>query len=241
MMMETRMKIMTLSIVAMISLSWIGSATVAGLTDLTLFKNEHVSLSASPGTSGGQYYYLWNASWTISENGTTLSLLNSQNPLIFDAPSIAGEYTVKVLVVDQKAPNNCKAEKTINLHVKECCPVLKTDYCVNDTPNWCWYDSCTIPTGWAIPWVTEPSSIVFKWYVPSNATAVTSSGPCYSPNLKASPFAIPDATTPTKANSVRLNVTQTTSAHGGTSITLYSCTKTFDLHWVPIPSISLTS
>jgi hypothetical protein len=232
---------MTLSIVAMISLTCLGGVAAADLTDLTLFVKEHVSLSASPGTSGGSYYYLWNASWAISENGTTLSLIGSKNPLVFDAPSTAGNYTLKVLVADQKAPDNCKAEKTINLHVKECCPDLKTDYCVEDTPNWCWYDSCTNPTNWNPSWVTEPSSIVFKWYVPSNATTVKSTGPCYSPNLKALPFMIPNATTPTTLNSVRLDVTQTTAAHGGSSITLYSCTKTFNLHWVPVPSISLSS
>jgi hypothetical protein len=109
MMMETRIKIMTLSIVAMISLTCLGGVAAA---DLTLFVKEHVSLSASPGTSWGSYYYLWNASWAISENGTPLSLIGSKNPLVFDAPSTAGNYTLKVLVADQKAPDNCKAEKT---------------------------------------------------------------------------------------------------------------------------------
>lgn len=239
-MMGTRLKIMALSIVAIISLMGLGGATVGDLTDLTLFVNEHVSLSASPGTSGGSYYYMWTASWSISENGNPVNMLVSQNPLVFDAPATAGEYTLEVLVSDQKAPDKCKAEKTINLHVKKCCPVLLDDYCVEDTPIWCWYDSCTIPTGWSPAWVTEPSSIVFNWYVPSSATAVTATGPCYNPILTASPFAIPDSGTPTKPNSVRLDVTQTTSAHGGSSITLYTCTKDFNLHWVPVPSISLS-
>ena len=244
-MIGTKMKIMALSIAAMISLLGLGGAAAAsGLTDLTLFVNEHVSLSASPGTTGGSYYYMWTPSWAISENGAALTGVISQNPLVFDAPPAAGDYTLKVLVTDSKAPDKCKAETTINIHVKDCCPLIEANYCVEDKPTWCWYDSCRNPTGWAYPWVVNPSSIVFNWYVPSTpsiATVASATGACYSPNLKASPFTIPDATTPTQSNSVRLDVTQTTSAHGGTSITLYSCTKTFDLHWVPVPSIGLTT
>ena len=245
-MLGTKTKIFALSIMAMISLIGLGGASIS---DLTLFVNEHVSLSASPGTTGGSYYYMWTPSWSITENGAALATPISQNPLVFDAPSTAGDYTLKVLVTDINAPANCKAETTINIHVKECCPLLEENYCVEDTPTWCWYDSCGIPTGWTPAWVVNPSSIVFNWYVSSGATVTSSiasivapvTGACYSPNLKASPFTIPDATTPTQSNSVSLDVTQTTSAHGGSSITLYSCTKTFDLHWVPVPSIDLSS
>jgi hypothetical protein len=242
MMIGTKIKIMALSIAAMISLLGLGGAAAAsGLTDLTLFVNEHVSLSASPGTTGGSYYYMWTPSLPITENGLAVNTLVSQNPLVFDAPSTAGDYTLKVLVTDINAPANCKAETTINIHVKDCCPLIEANYCVEDKPTWCWYDSCGIPTKWAYPWVVDPSSIVFNWYVPSTATGTPVTGACYSPSLKALPFTIPNAGTPTQSNSVRLDVTQTTSAHGGTSITLYSCTKTFDLHWVPVPSIGLTT
>jgi len=240
MMIETRMKIIALSIVAMISFIGLGGAVVASI-DLTIFVNEHVSLSASPGTSGGQYIYLWDANWAISENGVPLSDL-SQNPLIFDAPSTAGDYTINVLVADSLVPTNCKAEQTINLHVKECCPTVDENYCTEDSPSWCWYDSCGgDPTAWAIPWDTEPSSIVFSWYVPSTATQTVFTGPCYDPDLGALPFVLPDSVTPTTENSVRLDVTQITTAHGGESITLYSCPKTFNLHWVPELSVSLST
>ena len=73
-MIGTKIKIMALSIAAMISLLGLGGAAAAsGLTDLTLFVNEHVSLSASPGTTGGSYYYMWTPSWAISENGAALT------------------------------------------------------------------------------------------------------------------------------------------------------------------------
>jgi len=239
MMIEIKKKIIVLSIVAMISLIALGGAVVAA-NEITLFVNEHVSLSASPGTTGGSYYYMWTPSWSIAENGAALSSPISQNPLVFDAPSTAGDYTLKVLVTDSNAPAKCKAETTITIHVKKCCPSLEANYCVEDTPTWCWYDSCTNPTRWTPPWVENPSSIVFNWYVPSTATVASATGPCYSPNLKALPFTIPNAGTPTQSNSVRLDVTQT-NVHGVPSITLYSCTNTFDLHWVPVPSISLSS
>lgn len=240
-MIGTRMKIMALSIVAMISLISLGGAVVEPI-ELTLFVNEHVSLSASPGTSGGQYIYFWEADgWTISENGVPLTDL-SQNPLVFDAPSTPDDYTLTVLVADSLVPDNCKAEKTIILHVVKCCPTVYADYCTEDSPSWCWYDSLGDPAGWTPAWVTEPSSIVFKWYVPSDATEVAFTGPCYAPDLGALPFAIPDATTPTKDNSVRLDVTQTTTAHGGDSIVLYSCDENdFKLHWVPELSVSLST
>lgn len=237
-MIKTKVAILVLALIGMVSIM---SPAGAAINDITLFVNEHVSLSANPGTTGGSYSYLWTASWTPKENGADVNMLVSQNPLVFDAPSTPGPYTLKVLVSDTKAPTNCKAEKEITLNVVKCCPTIDPDYCVTDKPTWCWYDSCGIPTGWNPVWTENPSSIVFNWYVPSTATTTLSTSACYSPNLEISPYVIPDTGTPTQSNSLRLDVTQTTEAHGGSSITLYSCEKNFDLHWVPVPSIDLTS
>jgi len=241
MMMGTKTKIMALSIMVMVSLIGLGGALADPSIHLTVFINEHVSISADPGTAGGQYDYLWEASWPIAENGAALSDPISQNPIIFDAPSTPGDYTLDVLVSDHDVPTNCKADKTINLHVVKCCPLMDANYCTEDTPNWCWYDSCGDPATWTHAWVTNPSSIDFKWYVPSTATVAASTGSCYAPVLGESPFALPDATTPTTSNSVRLDVTQTTTAHGGESIVLYSCENNFNLHWVPELSVSATT
>ncbi len=240
-MMGTRMKIMALSIMVMVSLLGLVGAVPDTSIHLTVFVNEHISISASPGTSGGDYDYLWEASWPIAENGAALSDPISQNPIVFDAPSIPADYTLDVLVSDHDVPTNCKAEKTINLHVVKCCPLVDDDYCTEDTPKWCWYDSCGDPTTWTPPWVANPSSIVFKWYVPLTATEAAYTGSCYEPVLSGLPFTTPDSTTPTTENSVRLDVTQTTAAHGGESIVLYSCEKTFNLHWVPELSVSATT
>lgn len=207
------------------------SATCTPSNWLNVFVNEHVEFEADP-NNPDEYYYSWS-----SGNTSPHDQAGTSPTYAVDAPNNPGDTQVDVILTSKEAPA-CAAQICYGLHVYKCCPTSETDYCTSDTPTFNWYGSCGVTAPF------EPdSSIRFEWYVNGNTQPICTTG-SYSPNFLTDGYTLPTKDAPVKTQTVTLKVLQDTAGatvpHDPTTIELYSCTLTFDLHWDPAGNVGVS-
>jgi hypothetical protein len=206
-----------------------GQPTCANV--VSVLPGEHVVLSATP-NQPANYNYDWTG-WDFMENGAAVprvgGVINTPT-LTFDAPTIAGDYGLNLLVTSNTA-GSCSDIDCYTIHVVDpTCPVFGT-YCITTTPLpiWSWLG-------------IRHESYNYAWAV-NGVPIVGATTYQYQPTAWVEPpFNVPTTNDePIETSSVALTITQTLLPEGHNPITLLACPGTNAVTLVFKPEAGITS